>query len=68
MIVFEVKIHYVGEPMGLPDRLYAVTATDDVKARGRALYLDNNLLKGESEKTRPVIRFCEIKALVELSE
>jgi hypothetical protein len=68
MIVFEVKIHYAGETIVRPDKVYTITAADDVKARGKALYLDNKSLKGESEKTRPVIRFCEIKALVELNE
>ena len=68
MIVFEVKVHYSDMPFSTVDMAYRVTATDDVKARGRALYLENKRLKGESEKTRPVIRFCEIKVLVELSE
>ena len=65
MIVFEIKVHYSDNNL---DAVYRVAATNDVNARARAVYLEKERLKGEIANLRPVIRFCEVVAIVELSE
>jgi hypothetical protein len=73
MIVFKVSVYYVESTVDQPENAvpYWVVAENDIKAREKALAIDDRVDEEIGESPRPRherVQFCEIAAVCELSE